>query len=83
MKIASVNIYGQTGMTPTKLLELDNFIEFNRLDVVCLQETDVRVNTFSECNMISSNFHIIENNNRSGYGTCILSVILARTLMVA
>ena len=75
MKIASINIYGQTGMKPAKLLELEYFIEFHRLDVVCLQETDVNENTFSECNLISSGFYIIENNSRSGFGTCIFRQI--------
>ena len=41
MKIATINTYGQTGLNPTKLLELEQFIEYHCLDLVCLQETNV------------------------------------------
>ena len=41
MKVAYINTYGQTGLNNQKLLELEHFIEYNRLDIVCLQETDV------------------------------------------
>ena len=46
MKIAYLNTYGQSGLSNQKLLELENFIELNRLDIVCLQETDIQENTF-------------------------------------
>ena len=72
MKIASINIYGQTGLNPTKLLEIEHFIEYHRLDVVCLQETNISDITFSECKMISKRFNVIYNNSSTGYGTCIL-----------
>ena len=71
MKIAFINTYGQSGLSNQKLLELENFIEYNRLDIVCLQETDVQKETFSHCNILSR-FEAIINNNKSGYGTCTL-----------
>ena len=72
MKIATINTYGQTGLNPTKLLELEQFIEYHCLDLVCLQETNVSEHTFLECKYISRLFQIISNNNRNNYGTCIL-----------
>ena len=39
MKVAFLNTYGQSGLSSQKLLELENFIEYNRLDIICLQET--------------------------------------------
>ena len=71
MKIAFINTYGQSGLSNQKLLELENFIEYNRLDIVCLQETDVQEETFSQCNILDR-FQPIINNNKSGYGTCTL-----------
>ena len=71
MKVAFINTYGQSGLSNQKLLELENFIEFNRLDIVCLQETDIQENTFSGCSILNR-FNPIINNNKSGYGTCTL-----------
>ena len=71
MKIAFINTYGQSGLSDQKLLELESFIENNRLDIVCLQETDVKEETFLQCNILSR-FEPIINNNKSGYGTCTL-----------
>ena len=72
IKIAYINIYGQSGLTNRKLLELDNFIQKHCLQIVCLQETYVSDNTFDECSYIYKNFQVISNNNTSGYGTCTL-----------
>ena len=47
MKVAFLNIYGQTGLSSQKLLELENFIEYNRLDIVCLRETNIFKKTLS------------------------------------
>ena len=47
MKVSYINTYGQSGLSNQKLLELENFIEFHRIDIVCLQETDIQENTFS------------------------------------
>ena len=71
LKIGFINIYGQTGFSSNKVLELENFISCNKLDVVCLQETDIDQNTFSECNILRK-FSPIINNSSTGYGTCTL-----------
>ena len=68
MEVAFLNTYGQSGLSNQKLLELENFIEYNRLDIVGLQETDIQENTFSGCNILDR-FTPIVNNNKSGYGT--------------
>ena len=52
LKIGFINIYGQTGFSRSKVIELENVINCHKLDVVCLQETDVSQNTFSECNIL-------------------------------
>ena len=71
LKIGFINIYGQTGFRSNKVLELDNFINHHKLDVICLQETDIDQNTFSECNILRR-FSLIINNSSTGYGTCTL-----------
>ena len=71
MKVAFINTYGQSGLSSQKLLELENFIEYNRLDIVCLQETDIQENTFSGCSILNRFIPVI-NNSKSGYGTCTL-----------
>ena len=70
-KIGYINIYGQTGFSRSKVIELENVINCHKLDVVCLQETDVSQNTFSECNILRR-FSPIINNSSTGYGTCTL-----------
>ena len=37
-KIGYINIYGQTGFSSSKVLELENLINFHKLDVIFLQE---------------------------------------------
>ena len=66
-KIGYINIYGQTGFSSSKVLELENLINCHKLDVVCLQETEVSLNTFSECNILRRSSLII-NNSSTGYG---------------
>ena len=39
------------GFRSNKVLELENFIDHHKLDVICLQETDIDQNTFAECNI--------------------------------
>ena len=70
-KIGYINIYGQTGFSRSKVIELESVINCHKLDVVCLQETDVSQNTFSECNILRR-FSPIINNSSTGYGTCTL-----------
>ena len=71
IKIAFVNMYGQSGMPMKKIVELENFIELHRIDVLCLQETDIQENTFSGSKLLHK-FSAFANNNRSHYGTCTL-----------
>ena len=72
IKVAFINVYGQTGLTHQKLFEIENFIQKHRLEIICLQETNVSEDTFLECNYIYKNFYITPNNSKSGYGTCTL-----------
>ena len=80
LKIGFINIYGRTGFRSNKVLELENFIDHHKLDVICLQETDIDQNTFSECNILRR-FSLIINNSSTGYGTCTLAQLSNLDLM--
>ena len=71
MKVAFINTYGQSGFTKGKVIELEEFVELNRLDIVCLQETHIEENTFSD-SKIPEIFNIVTNNSKNGFGTCTL-----------
>ena len=69
---AFINIRGQTGLPLSKQLQIEQFIKDNNVDILHLQEANIENDTFSECNMISSNFNIITNNSQNKYGTASL-----------
>ena len=64
-------MYGQTGLPLKKIVELQDFIELHKIDVICLQETDIQEKTFSGSKLLDK-FVVFANNNRSRYGTCTL-----------
>ena len=62
LKIAFMNIRGQTGLTNTKQLQIESFIIREKIDILHLQEINISEDSFSSCNTISSSFNIISNN---------------------
>ena len=67
-----MNIHGQSKLPTFKQLQIQDFIKFNKIDILQMQEIDVDEETFSECEYISSNFNLISNNNETKYGTASL-----------
>ena len=63
-----IYIRGQTGLTISKQFQIEQFIRDNNLDVLHLQESNIEEDTFSECNLITSNYNIIVNNNQNKSG---------------
>ena len=59
LKIAYLNVQGQSNLSEAKQLQLEDFIKYNKIDIAHLQETEICDTTFSHCNYISSNFNII------------------------
>ena len=72
LKVAYLNIRGQTGLPLSKQLEIQDFISQYRLDILHLQEIDIKEDTFSECKRICSDFNLLSNNSPSKYGTASL-----------
>ena len=56
-------------LTETKQVQIEDFIRFNDIDVLHLQESEICDETFSKCNFICSNFDIYSNNAENKYGT--------------
>ena len=72
LKIAYLNCHGQTGLSLSKQLQIEDFIKQNKVDILHLQETFIEEDSFSQCKFISSNFNIIHNNSHNKYGTASL-----------
>ena len=53
LKIAYMNIRGQTGLNLQKQLQIEHFIRINDIDILHCQEIDVDENTFNDCNKLS------------------------------
>ena len=69
LKIAFINIHGQSGLTSVKEKQIEDFVRKNNVDVIHCQEINIDENSFSCCNFISSNYYILSNNALNKYGT--------------
>ena len=69
LTIAYMNIRGQTGLSLSKQLQIQDFISQHQIDILHLQEINICDDTFSECNKICSAYNIFSNNSQSKYGT--------------
>ena len=72
LTIAYINVHGQSKMTETKQMQIEDFMKFNKVDVAHLQEIEICDETFSTCNLISSSYDILSNNAAHKYGTASL-----------
>jgi len=70
LTIAFMNICGQTGLDESKQLQIESFIKSYKVDILQCQEIDISDDSFSNCNFITSNYEILENNAVNKYGTC-------------
>ena len=64
-----MNIQGQTKLPLSKQLQIEDFVKFNNIDILHIQEIDICDESFSECNLLSSSYNILSNNSRNKYGT--------------
>ena len=69
---AYLNVHGQTGLPVTKQKQIEDFMIRNRIDILHCQEINIDDESFSQCQYISSNFSIIQNNAINKYGTATL-----------
>ena len=72
LKIAYMNIHGQSNIPTVKQLQIQDFIKYNKIDILHLQEIEIGDETFAECDFISSSYNVIPNNSENKYGTASL-----------
>ena len=72
LTVGFINIRGQTGLTLSKQLQIEQFIRNNNVDILHLQEVNIEEITFSECKLITSSYNVIANNSQNKYGTASL-----------
>ena len=68
-----MNIHGQSKLPTVKQLQIQDFLKYNKIDILHLQESEISEDTFSDCNFITSLLpNIIIKNSESKYGTASL-----------
>ena len=67
-----MNIHGQSKLPTTKQLQIEDFLRYNKIDILHMQECDICEETFADCAYISSSYNLIINNSISKYGTASL-----------
>ena len=72
LNIAYMNIHGQSKLTTVKELQIEDFLKYNNIDILHLQEIFIEAESFSKCSFVSSAFNIIPNNCENRYGTATL-----------
>ena len=69
LRIAFINIHGQSGLNTVKENQIEDFVKRNNVDVLHCQEINIDENSFTSSDFISSNYYIISNNALNKYGT--------------
>ena len=72
LTVSYMNIHGQSKLPILKQLQIQDFIKYNKIDVLQMQEINIDDETFSECEYLSNNFNLISNNSETKYGTASL-----------
>ena len=57
LTISYMNIHGQSKLPTVKQLQIQDFIKYNKNDILQMQEIEIDDETFTECEYLSSNFH--------------------------
>ena len=70
IKIAYMNIRGQTGLDITKQIQIEKFLQSNKIDILNCQEINIKEDDFSQNSFVTSSYEIISNNALNKYGTC-------------
>ena len=72
IKVAYMNIHGQTGLDDAKQVQIEDFVKTYKIDVLNCQEINITDDTFKHCNYLASSYDVITNNAPNKYGTCCL-----------
>ena len=72
LTVGSLNIRGQMTLGHSRILQLEDFVKQYKIDVLNLQETDLKEDVFLENDFLALNYQLIINNNPKGFGTSVL-----------
>ena len=72
LKIAYMNIQGQTNLPLPKQLQIEDFVKYNKIDILHIQEIEVNDETFFDCNFLSTSYNISSNKSLNKYVTASL-----------
>ena len=72
LNIGYINLRAQTGFGLPKQIQVEQFLKSYKIDILHLQEAQIREDTFEMCDFITSNYEIIANNASNQYGTASL-----------
>ena len=61
IRIAFMNIRGQSGFTSTKELQIESFLLQEKIDILNLQEINITDESFMSCDKVFSSYNIISN----------------------
>ena len=67
-----MNIHGQSNIPTVKQLQIQDFVKYNKIDILLMHKIEFQDDIFSECDCIYSSFNIISNNSENQYGTATL-----------
>ena len=70
--VAYLNCRGQTGFNISKQLQIETYLQNFNVDILHLQESRIEEDTFTQCNYLSSNYSVLQNNSHNQYGTASL-----------
>ena len=70
LKIAYMNVRGQTGLDNSKQVQIENFLKTYKIDILNCQEINISSDSFQHCDSVNSSYNIISNNASNKYGTC-------------
>ena len=68
LNIGFMNIQRQTKLPLSKQLQIEDFVKYNKIDILHIQEIEICEETSCDCNFISESFNILSNNSKNGYG---------------
>ena len=72
LTVGSLNLRGQLTLGHSRILQLEDFVKQFKIDVLNLQETDLKDDVFEDKDFLFSNYELIINNSPKKFGTAVL-----------
>ena len=72
LTVGFLNILGQSKLKQSKQDQIQFILQYHKIDILHLQETNILEGAFDFCPFIANNYQILAQNNDSGFGVCSL-----------